>query len=492
MAALADGESCIKCKGDWGKAYVRKGQALHTLRRYEEAEATYKAGLEACPGDASLTEKLSEVQKIMAAPTNMFRNIMGKLAGHPKFAQWVSDPVMMQKINLLQSNPQMGIQMCMSDPAMGEVLEAALGIKLGTPDSMGMNGGGGAGGAAPMDTEPTSSSASAAPAAAEPEPPAPPKELTEEEKTAEEVKALRATGNEHYKKKDFAEALRIYNEVYEKDPEGQVSVLSNKAAVYMEMGDLDAAEKQCEEAIEAARGLRPTPFEQIAKFYVRWGKVYVKRKDLGKAIELWEKAQMEFTDKAVERLIKTTLLEKKKADKLAYVDPEKAKEAKERGNTAFRAQQWAEAIKEYEEAIKRDPSEPAYHNNLAATLCKVMDFQGAKREVDKALELDDKYVKAWARKGDIEYLQKEYHKAMESYQKGLGLEADNKLCKEGLQKTLVAIQSGSGGGGAMSEDDQRERAAHGMADPEIQAILSDPMVRQVIQVRKGFTDTRRK
>ena len=91
----------------------------------------------------------------------MFGNIMGKLAGHPKFAQWVSDPVMMQKINLLQSNPQMGIQMCMSDPAMGEVLEAALGIKLGTPDSMGMNGGGGAGGAAPMDTEPTSSSASA-------------------------------------------------------------------------------------------------------------------------------------------------------------------------------------------------------------------------------------------------------------------------------------------------------------------------------------------
>jgi hypothetical protein len=45
-----------------------------------------------------------------------------------------------------------------------------------------------------------------------------------------------------------------------------------------------------------------------------------------------------------------------------------------------------------------------------------MDFQGAKRAVDKALELDKKYVKAWARKGDIEFLQKEYHKAMDSYQ----------------------------------------------------------------------------
>jgi len=52
-----------------------------------------------------------------------------------------------------------------------------------------------------------------------------------------------------------------------------VAVLNNKAAVYMEMGDLDAAEKQCEEAVEKARALRPTPFEGISKIFVRWGKV---------------------------------------------------------------------------------------------------------------------------------------------------------------------------------------------------------------------------
>ena len=246
----------------------------------------------------------------------------------------------------------------------------------------------------------------------------------------------------------------------------------------MEMGDLDGAEKQCQEAIEKARELRPIAFQDIAKFYVRWGNVYKKRKDLGKAIEYWEKAQMEYQEKSVERLIKTTMLEKKKADKLAYIDPEKAKEAKERGNTAFRAQDWGEAIKEYEEAIKRDPKEPAYHNNLAATLCKVMDFNAAKREVDKALELDEKYVKAWARKGDIECLMKEYHKAMESYQKGLGLEPDNKACREGMQKAVQVVNQSSA---AMTEDEQQERAAHGMADPEIQAILADPVVRQVIQ-----------
>jgi len=39
------------------------------------------------------------------------------------------------------------------------------------------------------------------------------------------------------------------------------------------------------------------------------------------------------------------------------------------------------------------------------------------------LELDSKYVKAWAKKGDIEFFMKEYHKALDSY-KMVGLAAD--------------------------------------------------------------------
>lgn len=105
--------------------------------------------------------------------------------------------------------------------------------------------------------------------------------------------------------------------------------------------------------------------------FVRWGKIYVKRKDLGTALEYYEKAQMEFKTKDVERLIKTTILDKKKADAKAYINPELAEEAKSRGNDAFRAQEWGKAIEEYEEAVKRNPKEPSYHNNLSATLCKV-------------------------------------------------------------------------------------------------------------------------
>ena len=51
---------------------------------------------------------------------------------------------------------------------------------------------------------------------------------------------------------EFAEALSVYAQVFESDPKGQVSVLNNKAAVYIEMGELDAAEVSRYLGIDAA------------------------------------------------------------------------------------------------------------------------------------------------------------------------------------------------------------------------------------------------
>lgn len=57
--------------------------------------------------------------------------------------------------------------------------------------------------------------------------PTPPKELTEEEKKANEVTAIRNKGNEHYKKKEWDEALAAYDQVLLEDPT-QISVLNNR------------------------------------------------------------------------------------------------------------------------------------------------------------------------------------------------------------------------------------------------------------------------
>lgn len=144
----------------------------------------------------------------------------------------------------------------------------------------------------------------------------------------------------------------------------------------------------------------------------------------------------------------------------------------------FREQRFGDAVKEYEDAVKRDPRSPPIRNNLAAALCKVMDFNGAKNHIDKAIEMDPKYVKAYARKGDIHVLMKENHKALEAYKKGLEVDPNNDACKKGATKVTHDINYGNAN---MTDDEKKERAAHGMADPEIQNIMTDPVIRQVLQ-----------
>merc|ERR1712066_1113840 len=109
------------------------------------------------------------------------------------------------------------------------------------------------------------------------------------------------------------------------------------------------------------------------------------------------------------------------------------------------------------EAVKRAPNNATIRNNLAAALCKIMDFNGARREIEVALDQDPKYVKAWSRKGDIEMLMKENHKAMESYKKGLEIEPENAACREGLRKVTIMVNYGQAN---MTEDERKERAAH--------------------------------
>lgn len=126
---------------------------------------------------------------------------------------------------------------------------------------------------------------------------------------------------------------------------------------------------------------------------VRKGKAYHKKKDYEKAIESLKDAQLEVFDKATVRLLKNYELEKRKMDVLAYQDDDLADEAKQRGNVHFRAKEFSKAVIEYEDAVKRAPKNATIRNNLAAALCKIMDFNGAKRQIEEAIALDPTYGK---------------------------------------------------------------------------------------------------
>merc|ERR1712194_156098 len=288
--------------------------------------------------------------------------------------------------------------------------------------------------------------------------------------------ACKARGNDLYKSKKFDDAIAAYDEAIAFDSTNMTFV-NNKAAVYFTVKKYDECIEACTKAVEIGKA-NMAPYEDRSKAYTRCAKAHQKKGDLAKAIEMCKEALLESYDKNTQRLMKNMELEKKKADAAAYLDDEKADEAKQRGNDHFRNKDWGGAVKEYEEAAKRAPSNASIRNNLAAALCKVMDFNGAKKHIEKAIELDPKYVKAWARKGDIEVLMKENHKALESYKAGLALDSTNATCRDGLRKVTAMINYGSAN---MSEEEKRERASHAMADPEIQGILQDPVIQQILR-----------
>ncbi len=485
MGALCDAEMCMDLNPNWVKSYVRKGAALHSLKRYKEAVEAYEKGLDMEPDNVSLKKGLEEVKVAKhraersgyggrsgggaGAGASMFnigstfgQDTFARLAAHPKYSKWLADPDFMQKITAVQQNPS-NVGEILKDQRVMEVWGWLMGIDIGN-DSSAQGEGAGSSDDAEMnevgDNAATSGSKHSKPAE-----PVNPKQ--------KEALDAKLKGNEHYKKKEFDKAIACYNDAIALDPTN-MTYINNKAAVQLELGDTDGCITLCKEAIEIGRSNR-ADYQDIAKSFVRMGKAAAKAGDFGLAVEHYKCAQVENYTKEIERLIKQTELEAKKKLAAAYVDPEKAMEAKERGNEHFRAGKWKEAISEYEDAVKRDPQSAVYRNNLASALTKVADFNGAKASVEKALELDPKYVKAWAKKGDIEFFMKEYHKALDSYQAGLEVEDNNTLCMDGLRKTSNKIaQSNSG-------EVDKERAAHAMADPEIQAILGDPMVSQALR-----------
>jgi stress-induced-phosphoprotein 1 len=493
--ALEDAEACLGLNPEFAKGYSRKGAALHAAKRYNDSIAAYKQGLEKFPNDAGIKSGLASVEQEkerasmpggQPSGSNPMAQLFGpqlmaQIAMDPSCRSYLNEPDFVEKIKLLQTNPD-SINTMLSDPRILKVFQMVLG-------NMGMafkeeNGDDTSSASEKPPASSATASSGTAPKRVEKEEPMEveedlsdlsPEEQEARKKKKEAVKA-KEKGNKLYGAKKFDDALAAYDEAISLDPTN-MTFLSNKAAVFFAQKEWDKCIEACENAVEVGKENK-APFEDRAKALTRCGKAWEKKGDLGMAIEKLQAAQLEFHDKATQRLLKTMELNKKKRDALAYQDDEKAEEHKQKGNEHFRAKEFAEAVKEYEEAVKRAPKNATLRNNLSAALCKIMDFNGAKREIETALDLDPQYVKAWARKGDIEIVMKENHKAMDSYKKGLALDPTNSACKEGLRKVSIMINAGSAN---ISEEEKRERAEHAMADPEIQNILRDPIIQQVLQ-----------
>lgn len=134
------------------------------------------------------------------------------------------------------------------------------------------------------------------------------------------------------------------------------------------------------------------------------------------SIQTYKSALIEWNDVSIRDALKRVERLKKENEAKAYLDPVKAEEHKDKGNEFFKAGDYPSAVKEFEEGLRRDPTNKFLYSNRAFAYIKLMEPVAALKDADKCIELDPNFVKAWARKGSCHHLLKEYHKAMSAFE----------------------------------------------------------------------------
>ncbi|KAJ6715384.1 AMIDASE 1 [Salix viminalis] len=103
---------------------------------------------------------------------------------------------------------------------------------------------------------------------------------------------------------------------------------------------------------------------------------------------------------------------------------------KEKGNAAYKGNQWNKAVNYYSEAIKLNGDNATYYSNRAAAYLQLGCFQKAEEDCNKAISLDKKNVKAYMRRGTARESLLFYKDAALDFKHALVLEPQNKVASE--------------------------------------------------------------
>ncbi|KAI0520584.1 hypothetical protein KFK09_008060 [Dendrobium nobile] len=476
--ALADGRKTVEIKPDWSKGYSRLGAAHLGLGNHEEAIAAYQKGLDLDPNNEALKSGLADARAAAtrsrkpsaASPfANIFQGpeVWAKLTADPSTRAYLQQPDFVKMLQEVQKNPN-NLNLYLQDQRMMQVLGVLLNVKMrdSTRDEMESDF------PEPGKKRPQAETTNQAPPKTEPEPEPEPMEFTDEVKEAKQRKAEaqkeKEAGNTAYKKKDFEGAINHYTRAIELDDE-DISFLTNRAAVYLEMGKYEDCIADCDKAVERGRELH-SDFKMIARALTRKGSALVKlakcSKDYEPAIETFQKALTEHRNPDTLKKLNDAERAKKEAEQQEYYDPKIADEEREKGMFCYTFLYHCHCIFFLT------------YSNRAACYTKLGALPEGLKDAEKCIELDPSFSKGYTRKGAVQFFMKEYDKALETYQEGLKHDPKNHELIDGVRRCVEQINRTNRGD--ISPEELKERQAKAMQDPEIQNILSDPIMRQVL------------
>ncbi|GAX84945.1 hypothetical protein CEUSTIGMA_g12366.t1 [Chlamydomonas eustigma] len=305
--------------------------------------------------------------------------------------------------------------------------------------------------------------------------------LEQKRKKAEAIKEKEA-GNDAYKKKDFHLAIQHYNKAMALDS-SDITFLTNRAAVYYEMKQYNLCMEDCEAAVQKGMQLH-ADIKMIAKAMARKAGALMQVGRIEEAVEQLQKSVVEHrTPEAVKKLADAAAALKAKQER-EYIDLDKASQEKQAGDDSFRAESYQKASEHYLEALRRGPSSvnpDSYkvYSNLAACYGKLEKYADGVRAAEECIKLQPSLPTGYARKASIQMQDKDYHKALATYQQGLKHNPENEEFKLGIQccrEILVKFNNGE-----VPDSDVHQRAVRAARDPEVLQLMRDPEVLAVLR-----------
>nr|XP_020651179.1 RNA polymerase II-associated protein 3 isoform X1 [Pogona vitticeps] len=116
------------------------------------------------------------------------------------------------------------------------------------------------------------------------------------------------------------------------------------------------------------------------------------------------------------------------------IDTEKALAEKEKGNKYFKQGNYDTAIECYTKGMNADPYNPVLPANRSSAFFRLKKYSVAESDCNLALALDKNYTKAYSRRGAARLALKNFEGAKEDYEKVLELDPDNFEAKSELRK----------------------------------------------------------
>jgi len=113
-------------------------------------------------------------------------------------------------------------------------------------------------------------------------------------------------------------------------------------------------------------------------------------------------------------------------------DRAKAEQAKGRGNAAFQAGRFAEAVDEFSTAISLNPSEPVFYSNRSGAYASMPNGQEALHDADRCIAISSTFAKGWSRQGAALDGLGRLADAKRAYEQGLKLDPANAHMRKAL------------------------------------------------------------